>query len=104
MAHEPIYLTEEQIAEIELLEKAILNLENDNTILDVARWAGIAAIENDIVAIQESAPAGKPKKKCPTCNTHPHCPTCDNPIDEYGQTTVEGGAYITEPSEEPADV
>jgi len=102
MAHEPIYLTEEQLAEIDNLEKAILELETDPTILDIVRVAGIAAIRNDIVAIQESAPAGAPKTPCPTCNVDTHCSTCSNPIGSDGFTLVEGGAYLPEESDPDA--
>lgn len=95
MTHEPIYLTEEQLAEIAALEANILALENSGQ-LQIIIDAGIAAIKNDIVAIQESAPAGAPKTPCPTCNPHSHCATCSNPIDSKGNTTLDGIAYLPE--------
>jgi len=93
MPHEPVYLTDEQLAEIARLELSIQEIASSN-LPSAAIDAGIAAIENDIVAIQESAPAGPPKTPCPTCNPITHCPTCRNPLGPDGHTTLDGTAYL----------
>lgn len=101
MAHEPIYLTAEQTAEIAALEANILALENSGQ-LQIIIDAGIAAIENDIDAIKAAAPAGAPKTPCPTCNRNTHCSTCDNPIGSDGHTSLEGIAYLPKESDPDA--
>jgi len=102
MPHEPIYLSEEQLAEIANLEFGIEEIEQ-GTWHDAAKLAAIAALEEEIGEIQEAAPAGTPKKACLTCPVRTHCPTCNNPIDSDGFTTADGGvAYLAD--EEVPDV
>jgi len=96
MAHEPIYLSPEQEAEIANLQFGIEEIADGNW-PDAAKLAGIAALEEEIGEIQAEAPGGPAKKACPTCPVRTHCPTCDNPIDSNGLTTVDGGiAYLPE--------
>lgn len=101
MPHEPVYLTEEQIAEIAELNSNIQQLIGLGLPVE-ATDSGIATLEAKIEAIKVSAPAGTPKKACITCITVTHCPDCGNPVDSAGLTTAQSGiAY--HPDEEPVD-
>jgi len=102
MAHEPIYLSPEQTAEIENLRFGINEIEQGSW-PDAAKLAGIAALEEEIGEIQAEAPGGAPKKACPTCPIRTHCPTCDNPIDSDGFTTADGGVAYLSPEVDDAE-
>jgi len=98
--HEPIYLSEEQIARIDELRANIQTLVDTGLPLDQID-DGIVTIEDKIAEIEATAPAGTPKRACTTCNPVTHCPDCSNPIGPDGLTTLEGGAYHAD--EEPSD-
>jgi len=96
VGHKPVYLTEEQLAEIQTLQNSIDAIVADSDLPQSAKDAAVAALEEEIEEITASAPEGKPPTPCPVCNPHTHCAECGNPVDSNGDTTVAGGSFLPE--------